>query len=808
MSGKAVRETVGVPELATRWRRLVGWTKRWWRNLPPDPRVRRGAGWGAALLLMVVAASLGVSLRVGLGWWLLDWLAGGLLGLLTAILAGLAVILILGILEHSRRFFGWMGLASLVVFAVILGDEPLLPTPLPVVGALIFANAILGASVVQVRSGLWKEARRHMQVVWLAAALLGLGVDVYLVSWLADEGSSEHLRSFVPENIEPRQAGPIAAADPSQPGEHRVLTLTYGSGTDYRPEFGSETSLITKTVDARPFVTGSEGWRMKGRHWHFGFDFKEFPVNGRVWYPEGDGPFPLVLIVHGNHLLVERSDPGYAYLGEHLASHGFILVSVDENFFNSFWLADLRTENDGRGWMLLQHLKVWRQWSREEGHPFYGKVDMSRIGLIGHSRGGEAAAIAGAFNRLARYPDDATVKFDFDFDIRAIIAIAPSDGEYTPSDRPTPLKNVNYLVLQGGHDADVARFVGARQWRRVEFDDGRYWFKASIYSYRSNHGQFNTVWGRRDLWGPEGLWLNLEPLLTGEEQRRLGKVYMTAFLEVALHDRTEYVTLFRDHRAGAQWLPRDYYISRFQDSTYEAVCDFEEDIDVTTGSVQGFTIDAVNLATWREEELNLRRTGSKRNKVAFLGWRSDEGEEDGPPPSYSIHLTDEWVAEQALSPDALLVFSLADADEEPDGPEKDDEAGEVEARGGEDEEPLDLSVELESSSGSRVSILLSDHRLLVPPLESRFTKSKDESDWYGPAWSPVLQTFEIPLSAFLAVAPDFDITRLKTIRFIFDQRPEGVLILDDVGFAEPADQPDETGGRGFGSRADKDRGVA
>ena len=72
---------------------------------------------------------------------------------------------------------------------------------------------------------------------------------------------------------------------------------------------------------------------MKARAWYWGFDAKHFPRNGRVWYPAGEGPFPLVLIVHGNHTMEEHSDPGYAYLCEHLASSGFIAVSVDENFF-------------------------------------------------------------------------------------------------------------------------------------------------------------------------------------------------------------------------------------------------------------------------------------------------------------------------------------------------------------------------------------------------------------------------------------------------------------------------------------------
>ena len=47
-----------------------------------------------------------------------------------------------------------------------------------------------------------------------------------------------------------------------------------------------------------------------------------------------EGTFPLVLIVHGNHLMNDYSDPGYEYLGRSLASKGYIFVSVDENFLN------------------------------------------------------------------------------------------------------------------------------------------------------------------------------------------------------------------------------------------------------------------------------------------------------------------------------------------------------------------------------------------------------------------------------------------------------------------------------------------
>src|SRR4029079_9617613 len=200
----------------------------------------------------------------------------------------------------------------------------------------------------------------------------------------------------------------ISAPNPGEKSSFAVKTLYYGSGTDKRRAiFKDSVTVKTKTVDASPFVSMEPG-PAKAREKDWGFTTAKFPINGRVWYPEGNGPFPLVLIVHGNHDPLDYSDPGYGYLGELLASRGFILVSVDENFING----GLRGESDGRAWLLLKHLEGWKHWKESSARPFSHKVDTNSIGLMGHSRGGEAVGIAAAFNRLSHYPDDANVKFN------------------------------------------------------------------------------------------------------------------------------------------------------------------------------------------------------------------------------------------------------------------------------------------------------------------------------------------------------------------------------------------------------------
>ena len=131
--------------------------------------------------------------------------------------------------------------------------------------------------------------------------------------------------------------------NPAQRGPHGVLTLYYGSGTDKnRAEYRDSVAIVTQPVDASKLV--DLGQSAKSRNDYWGFPPDSFPINARVWHPDAPGPHPLVLVVHGNHNMRDFSDPGYDWLGELLASRGYILASVDMNFING----GIRGENDGR----------------------------------------------------------------------------------------------------------------------------------------------------------------------------------------------------------------------------------------------------------------------------------------------------------------------------------------------------------------------------------------------------------------------------------------------------------------------------
>jgi len=588
----------------------------------------------------------------------------------------------------------------------------------------------------------------------------------------------------------------IDRSNPGEPGSYEVATLTYGSGRDpHRPEFAEGAEIVTESVDGSAFLDGWEGRSGWARTQYWGFDQTLLPLQGRVWFPRGEGPFPLVLIVHGNHSMEDFSDPGYAYLGELLASRGFIFVSVDENFINSSFSSrldelygrGLKTENDARGWLLLKHLELWRAWNEDANSRFRDQVDLDRIGLIGHSRGGEAVAVAYAFNALERYPDDASVLFDFGFDIRAVVAIAPVDGQYEPAGRGASLVDANYFVLHGSHDGDVQSFAGSRQFERVHLTGESFKFKSSLYVFGANHGQFNTSWGRSDSSVPYKNVLNLQQLMPAGEQEEIARVYISAFVEAAMNDDHGFLPLFRDARAGAAWLPDTIFLTHYEDSTHRVFADFEEDVDVYTTTLPGGVLEGEHLADWSEGVVELKYD-HKGTSAVFLGWDLASDTEDGEMPLYRISLPPGL----ELTGDDALVFTLSDGGALSERGSPDDEQAESDdsseasdrepsAEGDEETHPLDFTLEVEDIYGARARLPLSHVSLVQPALEVQVRKS----DLFNRTKKsePVFQSFGFPLQDFIEVEPTLDVTALVEIRMIFDVTASGKVILDNLAFA-------------------------
>ena len=597
----------------------------------------------------------------------------------------------------------------------------------------------------------------------------------------------------------------LNAPNPAQAGSFAVKRLFYGNGTDIRrPEYRDSVAFKTKTVDMTKFVS-LDPPAAKSRKKYWGFEPKNFPINARVWYPEGPGPFPLVLIVHGNHNMMDFSDPGYGYLGELLASRGYILASIDMNFING----GIRAENDGRGILLLEHVKAWKSFNEDPKNPFYRKVDFDKIALMGHSRGGEAVGHAAAFNQLSHYPDDATVKLEYGFPIKSIIAIAPVDGQYRPAEKLQPVENVDYLVFHGSHDGDVTTFHGLRQYQRIKFTDGKPHFKAAVYVYRANHGQWNTVWGNKDNGPRSARILDLRGLITEEEQREFGKLYISAFLDATLKGDKRYLPLFRDHRVAGQWLPKTMYITRFEDNNYRPVATFEEDVDVTSGSLPGVKLSADSIGSWKEGTIAYRsaRGGvgdNQINQAVWLGWNNriagDDTTRVGSPATYSITLPDSLPRSWAIDQNTTFAFLMTPIEGKPgprkapaDTTKKDSTAARKKPapkppqpkKTGPDTTLIQISLEAVDASGNSARVLLNRYAPIRRPLEVKVLHVRGEDKKrFGTTFELVLQSFSVPLRDFTRENARFDPARVKTLRFVFGPTVAGTVILDDIGFSK------------------------
>lgn len=692
--------------------------------------------------------------------------SGTIYGLLGAtIIWGMIVLIVIStwlalLFINKLSAFALLSVLLLLVafYVPLLGAEPL---------SVVLALGVLWLLISLLASGVHRLSKRGVNTfgivlcVLASVPLLVIIVAFFMTGWSSGK----------PVNWPPIAAAQSTSKNPGLPGDYDVSRLNYGSGVDSRRErFAAGVDWRSESVSAERLLDGWEGLSGWTRTAYWGFDASALPVQGRVWLPGGDGPFPIVLMVHGNHEMEDFSDPGYDYLGEHFASHGLIAVSVDENFLNSSIGdlvggpdAGLEEESDARAWLLLQHLTQWRGWNQDPMHPMYGKVDLDRVVLIGHSRGGEAVSEAVLFNRLSHYPDDALETFDFEFGIKGVIAIAPVDHQYHPRDRDTPFADVNYLVIHGSHDSDVTSYSGAATYARLRFDRCEDCFKAGFYLVNANHGQFNSSWGRYDRGMPFAKFLNTQPLLAPEDQRAVARILFTGFIRAVVFDEPEYRRFVARPETGHQWFPKGTsYLSNYRDAGQIVLADYEEDADVTTGSSRGVRLAGRDLGEWKEAEVALKWRDLDSAAV-LVGWTAEEGRT----PGYELQFAD---APIQLEPTMTLSFGMALAK---DG-----------VKGSEDfnvPDSLDVRLELVDAADRSAVINLANRRVLYPQVDPVLFKFEMmDSD---PPSEVVFQRYTFALQEWLAVNPDLDITKLVRLRLLFPNDVPAKIWLDDVAIS-------------------------
>ncbi|MEV2351917.1 MFS transporter [Paenibacillus larvae] len=730
--------------------------KRKGRKTKPLP-----AGWkGASIVLGAVTFVLAIlQANYFLGTRRFADLAVGIMAAIgtAALIGGLLAAIIQGIKKIPGRYLWLFFSAFPLLFICFIGPPEIS------VAAVLFIIIILslwGAILYKLAAGDYKNTGRAKKIIAIVlsvtttAAVWGGGY------WFVSDGSPPANTVNLKDLKKSERYVKQLLQNPAEEGPYKVKTLTYGSKNSYRGEFNKSNSLITKTVDGSAFVENWSSLRTKT----VGFGPDAMPLNGLIWYPEGEGPFPLVVMVHGNYTMTDYSDPGYEYLGQLLASRGYIFVSIDENFLNvspyddMMFFSVLEKENPARGMLMLEHIKTWKEWNSDHNNPFYEKADMNQIALMGHSRGGEAVAIAAAFNKLNRHPDDGNIKFDYNFNIRSLVSIAGTDKQYQPEGKELPLQDVNYLALHGAHDMDVSSFAGAKQYNRISFTGEKDFLKSSVYIYGANHGQFNRVWGRGDGAGFGNQLYNLKQLMPRAEQEKAAKVFISSFLDATLKNKKEYKQVFQDIGYAKEWLPDTLYVSNYSDSNTFYLTSHKEGIDLESTAVPGGKLIGENLQEWKAEKVK-KKYGDDSYSAVRLGWDRSKQPKTA---SYTVILPGEG---GTIDENSTIVFSMADDSNHKDVPYQD--------------ALIDLTVKVEDTNGNTAKLPLSHISNLVPIIEGKLVKIPFAD--VGPTKEPAFQTFGFPLHDFVKENANFNPQQLEKIHFEFDKTEKGTVLINDIG---------------------------
>lgn len=577
---------------------------------------------------------------------------------------------------------------------------------------------------------------------------------LFVFSWSPTIENNQVELSFKENNY----ITPLAFENPAKLGDYSLRSFTYASGVDkQRQEFSYHADLLSDSVDGSDYIKEWHGFRK----FFWGFDEKELPVNGRVWMPEGEERFPLVLMVHGNHMMENFSDSGYGYLGELLASRGYIAVSVDQNFLNySNWTGIPKNDMKLRAWLLIKHLLQIDKYKEIPETPFYQKVDMHRVAVIGHSRGGQAAAMVADYQKW--FDDEPTIVGMENIDVEAVIGIAPTDR--LVDDMRAEIDSVSYLTLHGARDGDVSNYHGDRQYSRTSIEADSDKFKAGVYIAEANHSQFNQDWGRMDQNIPGGLFLNNNQIMDPDKQREVAKVYISAFIESTLGGNEQYIPLFRDVRYGSEWLPNTQYVTRFEDDKFHHLVNFNRTNSKTIFS-EGITAEGIGFDVW-EIQSEVNRSGNKKRKKGMVF----EWEKTG---TYTLLIPEKYGEKHLTGSFESFFLSIANMENDED-----------------DDTPTvpKLNVKLETRDGKTANVPLERFRGIAPSIHTQYTKNRYLEDIfrkgkYSESTESVFQTYEIPLASFKKLNTGLELQEIERITVSFTDGP-GRLMVNDIGFVE------------------------
>ncbi|PFG16115.1 hypothetical protein ATK74_0646 [Propionicimonas paludicola] len=284
----------------------------------------------------------------------------------------------------------------------------------------------------------------------------------------------------------------------------------------------------------------------------------EHPVEfvGHVVEPalsENTGPRGIVLFLHGRHSYCYAeadsesgwpcqapskevpSQLGYDYIQQRLASQGYFTVSIRVNGINA--QDDMLSDGgaDARALLVRKHLDYWAERATEH------HLDLDKVVLVGHSRGGEGVARAAL-----------QVPLSAPYRVVGAVLLAPTDfsGQavpYVPTLTVLPYCDGDVYDLQGQRFTDGARDL-------VSDDTALH---SSVMVMGANHNYFNSEWTPGSTAPSWDDWSGDENAVCGEKhpqrlsapaQRSVGLAYVAGAVQLFTGTDTRNLALLDGER--------------------------------------------------------------------------------------------------------------------------------------------------------------------------------------------------------------------------------------------------------------------
>lgn len=294
------------------------------------------------------------------------------------------------------------------------------------------------------------------------------------------------------------------------------------------------------------------------------------PLQGVVALPDGPGPFPVVVILHGRHSgchftqpwtastwpcppgTENRFDQGFAYLAEGLAEQGYLALAIDLNgaytFSHGATAANYTHLANQRSPQIIDaHLTRLAEANQGSavgfGIDLKGKVDFSRLALIGHSMGGGTAAISGLMRQNYTSAEQIAAGLGA---VSALLLIAPTPSEaIDAAPLAYALPDVPMSVLLGGCDRDIFDFSSLYYFEAAAQTPHQHTV-ASVLIPGANHHFFNRALIEDDyLRQPDN-----EPVCAAQSPLRLSRQAQESFLVAYAQDFLAAVFATRESSLG------------------------------------------------------------------------------------------------------------------------------------------------------------------------------------------------------------------------------------------------------------------